>query len=411
MSAELRRTIVIIVLRLGCALIAYVLFAVIYRFGLGLRGTPSVFAVLVATAAVAILLHIADGPMGRFADRLAYGSEAESQRRVRGLLRRMANTLPVDEVVPRLAQTATRTVGGPRAAVTLTLADGQEWTQVWPPDRGTGASVVSAGVHHQGVAIGAIEVELPDSDVGPKQRRLLGELVAPAGLALSTVRLTVDLRRRIAELERANAALSASRDRLRTARDDERRRLRTEVGHHVLRHLTSAEQALAAVPAPPDARGAAAGQCEQALVELRLIARGIYPSRLGVAGLLVSLDGWLERAPTHADITSDGELRELHANPELEACIYFCAVTALDSLATAGASALVAVITEHDTVVALDVSGVGGAGPARDALTALQDRIEAFDGELKASPTALLFQAPLQSDAARPSTRAVEVTR
>lgn len=411
MSAARRRSIAVIVLRLGCALIAYALFAVIYRFGLGFTGTPNLFAVLVATAAVAVLLHVADEPMGRLADRLAYGSEAESQRRVRGLLRRMANTLPVDEVVPRLAQTATRTVGGPRAAVTLTLADGQEWTQVWPPDSDTGASVVFAGVHHQGVAIGAIEVELPDSEVGPTQRRLLGELAAPAGLALSTVRLTVDLRRRIAALERANAALSASRDRLRTARDDERRRLRSEVGHHVLRHLASAEQALGVVPAPPDARGAAAGHCEQALVELRLIARGIYPSRLAEAGLLVSLDGWLERARTYADITSDSELRELHGNPELEACIYFCAVTALDALATAGASALVAVIAEHDTVVVLDVSGVGGVGAARDALTALQDRIEAFDGELTASPTALLFRAPLRSGAARPSTPVVEVNR
>jgi hypothetical protein len=397
MTAARRRTAIVIVLRLAGALIAYAVFAVIYRFGLGFTGAPNLLAVLVATAAVAILLHVADEPIGQLSDHLAYGSQAESQRRVRGLLRRMANTLPVDEVIPRLAQTATRTVGGPRAAVTLTMADGQEWTQVWPPDAGTGASVVSAGVHHQGVAIGAIEVELPAADIGAAQRRVLDELAAPAGLALSTVRLTVDLRRHVAELERANAALLASRDRLRSARHDERRRLRSEVDHHVVRHLTDAEHALGAVPAPTDARGVAAGHCEQALDELRLIARGIYPSRLGEAGLLVSLDGWLERARTYADITSNGELRALRDNPELEACVYFCAVTALDALATAGASALAAVIAEHDAVVTLDVSGTGGAEPAQDALTALQDRIEAFDGELTTTPTAILFRAPLSS--------------
>jgi hypothetical protein len=395
MTAARRRTAIVIGLRLAGALIAYAVFAVIYRFGLGFTGAPNLLAVLVATAAVAILLHVADEPIGQLSDHLAYGSQAESQRRVRGLLRRMANTLPVDEVIPRLAQTATRTVGGPRAAVTLTMADGQEWTQVWPPDAGTGASVVSAGVHHQGVAIGAIEVELPAADIGAAQRRVLDELAAPAGLALSTVRLTVDLRRHVADLERANAALLASRDRLRSARHDERRRLRSEVDHHVVRHLTDAEHALGAAPA--DARGIAAGHCEQALDELRLIARGIYPSRLGEAGLLVSLDGWLERARTYADITSDGELRALRETPELEACVYFCAVTALDALATAGASALAAVIAEHDAVVTLDVSGTGGDGPAQDALTALQDRIEAFDGTLTTTPTALLFRAPLPS--------------
>jgi signal transduction histidine kinase len=260
------------------------------------------------------------------------------------------------------------------------------------------------------VVIGAIEVDLPADDVGAAQRRVLDELAAPAGLALSTVRLTVDLRRHVAELERANTALRASRDRLRTARRDERRRLRSEVDHHVVRHLTDAVRALGAAPAPADARGVAAFHCEQALDELRLIARGIYPSRLGEAGLLVSLDGWLERARTHADITSDGELRALHENPELEACMYFCAVTALDALATAGASALAAVIAERNAVVTLEVSGTGGAEPAGDALTALRDRIEAFDGELTTMPTELLFRAPLRPVAAHRATSATEAT-
>ena len=319
---------------------------------------------------------------------------------VRGLLTRMASTLPVDEVVPRLAQTAGRTVGGPRAAVTLTLADGQAWTQVWPPDGTAGDSVVSAGVHHQGVAIGAIEVDLPTTEIGPTERRLLDELAAPAGLALSTVRLTVDLRRRIAELERANATLLASRDRLRTARQDEQRRLRREVEQHVLQHLTAAEQALGAVPAPPDARGVAAARCEQALAELRLIARGIYPSRLGEAGLLVSLDGWLERARTYADIRADTALTALRDNPELEACVYFCAVTALDALAAAGASSLVAVAAETDTVVTLDVRATDGGELSPEALTALHDRIEAFEGTLVVSAASLSFRAPLRAGAA-----------
>jgi hypothetical protein len=409
MSPGRRRTVAIALLRLGFALIAYTVAAVLYRFGSS--GRPGLLAALVATVAVAVLLHLAEGALGRLADRIAYGKRAESQRVVRGLLRRMASTLPVDEVVPRLAQTAGRTVGGPRAAVTLTLADGQEWTQVWPPHGTAGDSVVSAGVHHQGVAIGAIEVNLPAAEIGATERRLLDALAAPAGLALSTVRLTVDLRRRIAELERANATLLASRDRLRTAREDEQRRLRREVEQHVLQHLTSAEEALDAVPAPPDARSVAAARCEQALAELRLIARGIYPSRLGEAGLLVSLDGWLERARTYADIRADTALTELRVNPELEACVYFCAVTALDAFAAAGASSLVAEAGETDTVVTLDVRGKGGGELSLDALTSLHDRIEAFDGTLVVSAGALSFRAPLRTDAAVAPVPLAEVAR
>lgn len=412
MNPRRRRAGALALLRLTFALIVYTVAAVVYQAAFS--GRPGVLGALVATVAVAVLLHLTEGRLGLLADRVVYGRRAESQRVVRGLLRRMASTLPVDEVVPRLARTAGRTVGGPRAAVTLTLADGQEWTQVWPPDGAAGGareSVVSAGVHHQGVTIGAIEVDLPATEIGPTERRLLGELAAPAGLALSTVRLTVDLRRRIAELERANAALLASRDRLRTARQDEQRRLLGEVEQHVLSHLAAAEQALGAVPAPPDARSVAAAQCEQALAELRLIARGIYPSRLDEAGLLVSLDGWLERAQTHADIRADTTLTALRGKPELEACVYFCAVTALDALAAAGATSLTAVAAETDTDVTLDVRGAAGGELSPDALIALHDRIEAFEGTLDVSGATLSFRAPLRAGVAAAQAPIAEVVR
>ena len=397
MSAGQRRAVALGGLRLVFALAVYTLAAIAYRAVS--TGRPGLLAVLLATVVVAVLLHVAEDPLARSADRIVYGKRAESERVVRGLLRRMASALPVDEVAPRLAQAAGRTVGGPRAAVTLSLADGRDWTQVWPPDGAAGESVVTAGVHHHGVPIGAIKVDLPGSETGATERRLLDELAAPAGLALSTVRLTLELRQRIAQLERANAALIASRDRLRTARQDEQRRLRAEVDQHVLRHLVAAQRAL---DASSISRDEAAERCERALDELRLIARGIYPSRLGEAGLIVSLDGWLERAQAHADIAARTPLVTLRANPELETCMYFCAVTALDALATAGAARLVADLAETDADVTLRVSGDGTLELSRAALTALRDRIEAFDGTLKmtAEPAVLLFfRAPLHTGA------------
>ena len=407
MSPAHRRAVALGGLRLGFALVVYTLAAVAYRAAS--TGRPGLLAVVLATIVVAVLLHLAEDPLAKVADRMAYGKRAESQRVVRGLLRRMASALPVDEVVPRLAQAAGRTVGGPRAAVTVSLADGREWTQVWPPDGAAGESAITAGVPHHGVPIGAIKVDLPAAETGPAERRLLDELAAPAGLALSTVRLTLELRQRIAQLERANAALIASRDRLRTARQDEQRRLRADVDRHVLRHLVAAQRALDASTID---RGEAAARCEQALDELRLIARGIYPSRLGEAGLLVSLDGWLERARAHVDIAARTPLTMLRTNPELEACMYFCAVTALDALATAGASRLVAEVSETEADVRLRVSGDGAPELSRETLTALRDRIEAFDGALKmtAEPAVLLsFRAPLHHGAPAPRVTVAEV--
>jgi signal transduction histidine kinase len=192
---------------------------------------------------------------------------------------------------------------------------------------------------------------------------------------------------------------------LRTARHDEQQRLRRDVDGHVMRHLDAAADALEAMPVTPAARAEAAARCERALEELRLIARGIFPSRLGEAGVLVSLDGWLERARTHADIAAATPLRTLRGNPDLESCVYFCAVTALDALAASGADALAVLLSETETSVVLQVRGAGVAQLHRHALTALHDRIEAFDGALDVTPdpamrSALLtFRAPLRAGA------------
>ncbi len=121
-----------------------------------------------------------------------------------------------------------------------------------PTPAGGGASV-TVGVAHDGTDVGEIEVHVDPAQTSAFDRRLLNDLAGPAGIALSTVRLTRDLRRRRSELAALAEALAASRDRLLTARRDEQRRLRGEVQDRVVSHI---ESALALVdrgdlPAPP----------------------------------------------------------------------------------------------------------------------------------------------------------------
>ena len=158
-------------------------------------------------------------------------------------------------------------MGGPRAEVRLVLADGKQWSQVWPLDARAAASSITAGVRHGGAPVGEIEVGM-DADLDrPSERRLLDELAAPAGLALSTVRLTFDLRQRIDDLDRTNASLRASSRRMLTAQRGEQRRLEREVNDHIMGHVADVETAIAAlrVAVQPRALSEAQDSCELAL--------------------------------------------------------------------------------------------------------------------------------------------------
>jgi hypothetical protein len=378
------RPAVVFLLRLTIALAAYIGAAAAYRYALGSSGRrPGVVPVVAATAIVALVLRLLDERLGRLADVLVFGSRARDQREVRGLAQRMASTLPVDEVVPRLAEAAGRTLGGPRAEVRLTLADGHQLVQVWPVTADAAGSSMTVDVRHHGASIGEIEAGLDAGASGRSERRLLDQLAAPAGLALSTVRLTFELRQRIAELDHVNAALLASKERLLTARRDEQRRLEREVDVRVMRHVGTVENALTALADryQPRRLDQARQSCEQALDELRVIARGIFPPRLADAGVIVSIEGWLDRAGIPGDVTAGSDLDRLHQHQDLETCLYFCGIMTLAALASNGYSELLVQVAESPNEVSLRVSGRGGGRPPDDdALAVVRDRIEAFDG-------------------------------
>ena len=177
---------------------------------------------------------------------------------------------------------------------------------------------------------------------------LLDDLARPAGLALSTVRLTVELRRRAVELEALTAALGLSYQRIADARRTEIARMPAEMQDRVMPHLdraavgdrpgdwTRPRRRAGRLGRQPDRTGAR--RCRRGLESLRILARGIYPPRLADAGLAVSLEGWQQRSGVAVDVRMRGDEAALRENSELESCLYFCLVTALGALATGGGS-------------------------------------------------------------------------
>jgi hypothetical protein len=389
--SDFKRAAIIVGCRLAVAVLGYSLLAFAWRHQVASPVRWPLWVVVTATVLVAGLLSLTSRPIAILADQLSFGKRANSQRLMRELLARMSDTLPVGEVVPRLAETAGRTAHSDRAEVRLWLPSGEEWSQVWPSSARPRTDSLTIEVRHAGDTLGEIEVAMNRADQSAFDRRLLTELAGPAGLALSTVRLTYELAQRAADLERLTQALQQSRQRLVDARRDEQHRLQHEVADRVIRHIASASDALASVRAGAAsttslALSSAETELGTALDRLRILSRGIYPPTLSESGLSVSLADWPVSIGVPAAIQVDGGDR-LRDRPELEACIYFCVVTALGSLADRGAERLSATVRIDPGAVNFSVSAScqTDIGPAE--VLAIRDRVEAFDGSMLEAST------------------------
>lgn len=368
--------------------------------------------VLIATGLVAVVFWSTRAGLEHLVDRLLFGERAAGFEAGRALLQRMATTLPVDDILPALAETAGRTTHSARAEVRVLLSDGRPWSQVWPVQAvADGSPPLMIGVRHAGTEIGEIEVDPTDSQESGRDRMLLDELARPAGLALNTVRLTVELRRRATDLRDLNEQLERSNSRIVQARRDEIDRLRGEMHQRVSPHIDRADAMVhdeitvltadVADGGPPPGEGASrsdAGRLDVALTEvaealesLRTLARGIYPPRLADAGLEVSLEGWQQRSGVALDFRLIGDDAALRRHSDIESCLYFSLVTVLAALS--GESGHPAVVVEVSPgYVDAVISGLhdgGGGGDDDDAgavhaaaLRAVRDRVEAFDGQL-----------------------------
>jgi signal transduction histidine kinase len=373
--AALRRAFVVAE-QVACAALIYTGAGLIWRaLGDG-SSHPGVLTVLAATAVVAAVLSVSRRRFERVANWLAFGEDADGYELASAFLTRMATTLEVDEVLPRLAETAARSVGSRRGEVRVWLADGNTWRQTWPNDAVQGASDVTVPVQHGGDPVGQMVVSVDASDLSPADRRLLDQLAGPAGLALSTVRLTHALRQQAEEIEATSAQIRASRQRIVEARRTQQDGMRHQLATTVQPHLDAACDELAP-PLPVSEAGvrAAADEVRHALDELRSLTRGLFPAGLADAGLLSALRSWAEQRGRPLAVSNGGEPDLSTLSPDLAATLYFCAVTVLTG-------------AEGDPTVTVKGDGAGVTMEVSaerfdtTSVAAVADRVEAFDGKL-----------------------------
>lgn len=193
--------------------------------------------------------------------------------------------------------------------------------------------------------------------------------------------------------EEARSELAASRARLVSAGDKERRRLERNLHDGAQQRLVSVSVSMRLAQAQlkkgesneaVQLLSEANDELSVALEELRELARGIHPAVLTERGLGPALATLADRAPLPVEV--DG-LPVQRFPGRVEAAAYYVVSEALANVAKyADASSVTVKVAREDGRAVVEVAddGVGGANPRRGSgLYGLTDRVEALDGQLR----------------------------
>jgi signal transduction histidine kinase len=246
------------------------------------------------------------------------------------------------------------------------------------PAPGSGRS--TAPIERDGRKLGLLVYDASLDD----DPELVGAVAATAAIALDDARLQAESADRLAELR-------ASRERLVTAGDAERRRLERDLHDGAQQRLVSValqlrliERNIRTDPDLAEQLVAAAGdELSQSLQELRELARGIHPAVLN-HGLKAALESLASRSPVPATVAC-ADTERLPEPVELAA--YFVACEALANVAKYAQATTASVrVSRRNGVVVVEIAddGVGGADEsAGTGLQGLADRVAALDGTLR----------------------------
>ena len=354
---------------------------------------------IAATATVAVAFQPARERLQRFANRLVYGKRATPYEVMASFGSRMAEVPSVDDVLPDMAETAARGVGGTRARVTLLLGDGGERSVAWPPGEQIGDPTFSLPVRHAGSPIGEIAIAKPANEpLRPAERALLEDLAGHAGLALHNVRLASDLQTKAEELATQTREIERSRERLVTARDAQRRRLERELRDGIGTELAAIRDEVGSdaerVTTDPDdvqrSLDELGARANTALDELRDVARGIFPPLLIDKGLAAALESHVRKAAAEVTLEVDPRVAGSRFDPAAENAVYFCCAQALQNAKRHAPGSHIAIRLavgepgELTFVVSDDGSGFDPANvEAREGMQIMTDRIAALGGTIK----------------------------
>lgn len=269
----------------ACVVALYIV--VVGSLGALFHASGDLVASLLATGVVAVLFQPLRERLQRAVNRLLYGERDDPYSVLMRLDGRLGAALAPEAVLPTIAEAVAQALRLPYAA--LALMRGGELRVV--AAHGTpGGETVELPLSYQGEEVGRLILapRAPGEPFDAADRRLLEDVARHAGVAAHAARLTADLHR--------------SRERLVSAREEERRRLRRDLHDGVGPTLASMTlQAEAAREALYDRDRADAllaelvGELQSATAEIRRLVYELRPPALDDLGLVGALTAYAAR--------------------------------------------------------------------------------------------------------------------
>jgi signal transduction histidine kinase len=250
-------------------------------------------------------------------------------------------------------------------------------------------------VHDRGEHVGDIVLSFHPGTVTAADRRLLEDLVRHAGPALRNLRLTEELRTRLADSTRRAAELRDSCARIVSAADTARYDLERDL-HDGTQQLLIAlrvqlslfERQRFADPARAlDLLRQVRSQITEAVRQLGDLGAGLYPPTLANEGLAAALTERSSRAGLTVHLEIPASLRQRRFPEQLESAVYFCCLEALQNAAKhARTPVTLRLATDAGALVFTVVDRGPGfdpdAGHTGAGLANMSDRTAAVGGEL-----------------------------
>jgi signal transduction histidine kinase len=345
---------------------------------------PNLGLSILATGVVAVAFQPVRERVQKLANRLVYGRRATPYEVLSEFGHRMAGTYAADDVLPRMARILAEGTGAREARVWLASSGELTPVATWPLANGDGHGTrpdadLIVPVSHQGEELGALSIsKAPGERLTPAEEKLTNDLASQAGLVLRNVKLIEDLK--------------ASRVRLVQAQDEERRKIERNIHDGAQQQLVALQVKLGLarrLAADPDQLDPILTQLQtetnQALQDLRDLARGIYPPLLQDKGMAAALESQARKAPIPVTVESDGIGRYPQ---DIEAAVYFCVLEALQNVAKyANALSATVTLSASDGLLSFEVADDGrGFDSASTSygtgLQGMSDRLNALGGEV-----------------------------
>lgn len=358
-----------------------------------LAGSLSVTGAILLTTLLAVCLLPARGWLRRWTQRAVFGDRERQLTLLSQLGTQLDQAVDPNDLLTRLADAVRNGLDATWVRIRLSGHDGRlAGSPEGAAGEADGEPVVSCDLVRGDETLGFI-------DVGPRrkgeysdaERNLLRTVASQASPSIANVRLSAQLAQQLDDL-------TASRERLVAAQDDERKRLERDlhdgIQQNVVAQIAGLRLARNRLQRGELTAGELAGlqdQARETLTDLRELAHGIHPPVLSDNGLVAAIESSVAKFPIPLTVEADDAVRAERFPEDVETTAYYVvrealANTAKHANATTASVGLARENGHLQIAITDDGCGIGMLPPATSGgLANIRDRVAALRGSLNVS--------------------------